>query len=183
MYVSLIILSGLFNALIDYAGDRESLLMGASGGVMGVAVLFACNFPRRMMIVFPIPIPMPAYVMVGVYVMLEVLQTTNRASHVAHWAHLGGAAFGFLYYRTGWNLFRIWPRGLRMPRRKAKLRVHDEDDDRNEPPDDYLTTGKIQKRVDELLAKISREGEASLTNEERQFLADASRRYQQQKRR
>ncbi len=72
---------------------------------------------------------------------------------------------------------------MRMPRWKTKLRVHDADAEKGEPPDDYLTTGKIQKRVDQLLEKISREGEASLTAEERQFLADASRRYQQQRRR
>jgi hypothetical protein len=33
------------------------------------------------------------------------------------------------------------------------------------------------------LEKISRTGESSLTEEERQFLAEASRRYQQQRRR
>ena len=49
-------------------------------------------------------------------------------------------------------------------------------------PDTYLTTGRLQKRVDELLEKISRSGEASLTEEERKFLAEASRRYQQRRR-
>ena len=34
----------------------------------------------------------------------------------------------------------------------------------------------MKRRVDELLEKISREGEASLTNEERRELEEASRR-------
>ncbi len=118
---------------------------------------------------------------------MDLLGTQSSESDVAHWAHLGGAAFGFLYYKTGWNLFRLWPSGwsarsFRIPGRGPKLKVHREADETEEPADDYLTTGRIQQRVDELLEKISRSGEASLTAEERQFLAEASRRYQQQRR-
>lgn len=183
MYISLIILSGLFYSLLQLTGGPQGSLIGASGGVVGVAVIFACHFPQRLIYIYGI-IPVPALVMVVIYVLFEFLATGDRSSNVAHWAHLGGAAFGFLYYRTGWNLFRVVPRGwpVRMPRWKTKLRVHDEDEDKDEPPDDYLTTGKIQRRVDELLEKISREGEGSLTDEERQFLAEASRRYQQRRR-
>jgi membrane associated rhomboid family serine protease len=184
LYLSLIILSGLFTSVVEAAGARMGPIIGASGAVMGVAVLFACHFPQRMMLVFPIPIPIPAWLLVSVYVGLEILQTTNKESHVAHWTHLGGAAFGFLYYRTGWNLFRLWPRGwaVSLPRFRQRLRVH-RPDDREEETEDYLTTGRLQRRVDELLEKISREGESNLTSEERQFLTDASRRYQQQRRR
>ncbi len=184
LYISLIILAGLFNSVLQMAGGPQASLIGASGGVVGVAVIFACHFPNRLIYIYGI-IPVPALVMVVLFVVFEFLATGDRSSNVAHWAHLGGAAFGFLYYRTGWNLFRIVPRSwsMRMPRWGKRLRVHDEEEDQDEPPDDYLTTGKIQQRVDQLLEKISREGEASLTSEERQFLADASRRYQQQRRR
>jgi hypothetical protein len=72
---------------------------------------------------------------------------------------------------------------LKIPGRGPKLRVHREPADDDAPADDYLTTGRLQQRVDELLEKISTSGEGSLTNEERKFLADASRRYQQKKRR
>jgi membrane associated rhomboid family serine protease len=186
LYISLIILSGFFNTVVEMMSGHPAPLIGASGGVVGVAVIFACHFPQRLIYIYGI-IPVPALVFVGLFVLFEFLQTADRTSNVAHWAHLGGAAFGFLYFRTGWSLFRIWPGSwsLRMPRRRTKLRVHDEDDtgDSDQPPDDYLTTGRIQKRVDELLEKISREGEASLTDEERQFLAEASRRYQHHRRR
>ncbi len=40
----------------------------------------------------------------------------------------------------------------------------------------------LNRRVDEILAKISSSGEASLTREERRILEDASRRYQQRRR-
>jgi membrane associated rhomboid family serine protease len=183
LYLSLIILSGLFNSVILLAGGPQAAGVGASGGVFGLAVIFACHFPRRTLYVFGL-LPMPAFVFVIGYVVLELLSTYDKNSTVSHWTHLGGAAFGFLYYRTGWSLFRLWPRGwtaksFRIPGRGPKLRVHREPDEPEEPVDDYLTTGRLQQRVDQLLEKISTQGESSLTDEERKFLADASRRYQQ----
>ncbi len=187
LYLSLIILSGLCNTAIQAAAHEANPVVGASGGVMGVAVIFACNFPRRTLILFPIPIPVPAAVLVGLYVLFDLIGTQDHQSGVAHWAHLSGAAFGFLYFKTGWNLFRLWPSGLklRIPMRGPKFRIHREPDEEEEemPADDYLTTGRIQQRVDEILEKISRTGEGSLTDEERRFLSEASRRYQQQRRR
>lgn len=192
LYLSLLILAGLFyvtlSALTAPADDPLNPVIGASGGVMGVAVIFACNFPKRLLYIWGV-LPVPAWLLVGLYVLLDFLGTRDERSQTAHWVHIGGAAFGFLYYRTRWNLFRLWPSRLaskvnwkiKLPGRGPKLRVHREED---EPAaeNDYLTTGRLQKRVDELLEKISRSGEASLTDEERQFLADASRRYQQRRR-
>jgi membrane associated rhomboid family serine protease len=185
LYLSLIICAGAVFTLIQAASDEFVRTVGASGGVMGVAVIFACHFPRRSMYIVPIPIPIPAFALVGFYILMDLIGAQNRQSTVAHWAHLGGAAFGFLYYRTGWNLFRLWPRRLnfKLPRRGPKLRVHREAAEEEQPANDYVTTRRLQQRVDELLEKISTSGESSLTDEERQFLADASRRYQQQKRR
>jgi len=193
IYISTIILAGLANLIIESTSRVQGPMVGASGGIMGIAVIFACHFPKKLIYIYGI-IPVPALFCVIAFVAIDILGALSKQDPngplVAHWAHLAGAAFGFLYYRTGWNLFRLWPRGwsagrIRMPMRGPKLRVHRESDDEiNEPPpDDYLTTGRLQKRVDELLEKISRTGEGSLTDEERQFLADASRRYQQQRRR
>jgi membrane associated rhomboid family serine protease len=189
LYLSLLILAGLFDQVVKIGSPGVAPVVGASGGIMGVAVIFACHFPKRQMLVFPIPVPIPAFLVVIGFVVLDFLAIHNTRDLTAHTVHLGGAAFGFLYYKTGWNLFRLWPRGwslsrIRLPTRRAKFRVHEEPDEEDiEPePDTYLTTGRLQKRVDELLEKISHSGEASLTDEERQFLAEASRRYQQRRR-
>ena len=189
LYFSLLILAGLFDLVLKIGSPDARRVVGASGGIMGVAVIFACHFPRRQMLVFPIPVPIPAYLLVIGFVVLDFLAVSNTKDLTAHMVHLGGAAFGFLYYKTGWNLFRLWPRGwslgrIRLPTSRSKFRVHreSEEDDIEPQPDTYLTTGRLQKRVDELLEKISRSGEASLSEEERQFLAEASRRYQQRRR-
>ncbi|MCC7086683.1 MAG: rhomboid family intramembrane serine protease [Pirellulales bacterium] len=192
LYLSLIVCAGLVFAAVQTGTEQISRTIGASGGVMGVAVIFACHFPRRSMLVFPIPVAIPAAVLVAFYILMDLLGVQSLQSPVAHWAHLGGAAFGFLYFRTGWSLFRLWPRKLkfRLPIsnsklfRRPKLRLHHEErGETDSSQDDYLTTRRMQQQVDQLLEKISSSGESSLTEEERQFLANASRRYQQQRRR
>lgn len=75
---------------------------GASGAVFGLLVAFAMLFPNRMIMpLFP-PIPMRAPVFVTLYGALELIfGVTGTASGVAHFAHLGGLAGGFLLVRFG----------------------------------------------------------------------------------
>ncbi len=80
IYLSLVILSGLVFVALQLNSNRPSPVEGASGGIMGIAVLFACNFPRRMMLIFPIPIPIPAYLLVGFYVLMDLLVRRRPAT-------------------------------------------------------------------------------------------------------
>ena len=85
------------------AGSTEPTL-GASGGVFGLLLAFAMYFPRqRITLLFP-PIPMPAWLFVTLYGVLElVLGVTNTQAGVAHFAHLGGMLGGalvILYWRA-----------------------------------------------------------------------------------
>jgi membrane associated rhomboid family serine protease len=85
------------------AGSTEATL-GASGGVFGLLLAFAMYFPRqRITLLFP-PIPMPAWLFVTLYGVLElVLGVTNTQAGVAHFAHLGGMLGGalvILYWRA-----------------------------------------------------------------------------------
>lgn len=74
--------------------------IGASGAVFGLLLAFAMVFPRRMVVpLFP-PIPMRAPIFVALYGGLElVLGVTGTQAGVAHFAHLGGMAGGFLLMR------------------------------------------------------------------------------------
>jgi membrane associated rhomboid family serine protease len=78
--------------------------VGASGGVFGLLLAFGMAFPqRRLMLLFP-PIPMPAWLFVTLYGMLELyLGVTGSGLGVAHFAHLGGMA-------TGYVLLTYWAR-------------------------------------------------------------------------
>jgi membrane associated rhomboid family serine protease len=76
-------------------GGRPYATVGASGGVFGVLLAFGMMFPhQRVMLLFP-PIPMKAWVLVVGYGLVElVMGMTRTQSGVAHFAHLGGMAFG-----------------------------------------------------------------------------------------
>ena len=77
--------------------------LGASGGVFGLLLAYGMMYPHsRIMLLFP-PIPMPAWLFVTGYGVIELfLGITGTQAGVAHFAHLGGMAFGFvliLYWR------------------------------------------------------------------------------------
>lgn len=78
-------------------------VIGASGGVFGLLLAFGMAYPKRtLLLIFP-PIPMPAWLFVTLYGIFElVMGVTQTASGVAHFAHLGGMATGFVIIRY-WN--------------------------------------------------------------------------------
>ena len=79
--------------------------VGASGGVFGLLLAFGMIFPRRTVVLLIPPIPMPAWLFVTLYGLIELyLGITGTASGVAHFAHLGGMIGGYLlivYWRSG----------------------------------------------------------------------------------
>lgn len=74
--------------------------VGASGGVFGLLLAYGICFPnRRLMLLFP-PIPMPAWLFVGLYAAIELaLGVTGTLAGVAHFAHLGGMVGGYMVIR------------------------------------------------------------------------------------
>jgi membrane associated rhomboid family serine protease len=147
-------------------------ILGASGGVTAVLILFALNFPHQT-VLFMFFIPMPMWVLALIIVGMDAMGAVNRSDNVAFTAHLGGAMFAFLYYQWGWRLERWLPSpGLwERLRPKPKLRVHD--------PESAEETDKL---VDEILKKIQDHGRDSLTRRERRILEEASREYQKKRR-
>jgi membrane associated rhomboid family serine protease len=76
--------------------------VGASGGLFGLLIGFAMVFPQRTITLLILPIPMPAWLFVTGYGLVELtLGVTGTATGVAHFAHLGGL-FG------GWCVIRYW---------------------------------------------------------------------------
>jgi membrane associated rhomboid family serine protease len=171
IYLSFMVCSGLVWSAVQQATGSNAEVIGASGAIMGLLVVFVMHFPRRTFLVMGI-VPMPAWALAAIYLFFDVVGTIKQQGDVAYVAHLAGAAFGFLFYKTGWSLASLipsasWWRRVRGP----KLRVvHDEESEQT-----------LGQQVDRILEKISREGEASLTKAERKTLEDASRRYQRRK--
>lgn len=71
--------------------------LGASGAVS--AVIFAAMLwnPQLELSLFPIPIPIKAYVLAPLYLAFEYYSMKRGGSGIAHDAHIGGALFGILF--------------------------------------------------------------------------------------
>lgn len=152
-------------------------MLGASGGLSAVLILFALNFPKQMIYIWGI-LPVPAWAFAIFFVGSDVMGALNRSGNVAYTAHLGGALFGFLYYRFGWRVSNWLPSNFSLPkaRSRSKLRIHDP---APEPQDEESETDQI---VDKILKKINEQGQDSLTRRERRILEKASKEYQRKRR-
>ncbi len=154
-------------------------VVGASGAVYGVLVAFGMMFPDRyIFLYFLIPVKVKYFVMVLIAIgVVSIGDPTN----VAHLAHLGGALAGYVYLlydmRRGpmsglFSRIRWWWNSLTVADR-------DSPDDITEAKVFDIREGKEeeneQRRVDEILDKISRGGYQSLTDEEKKILFEASR--------
>jgi membrane associated rhomboid family serine protease len=101
-FLFLYLLAGLV-AGVAHLFLTPAAAVGASGAINGMMVAFALIHPRTKMMVFPIPFEVPAIVLVGLYILYDLYSgVTSRATGIAHFAHLGGAAVGaFLAFYWG----------------------------------------------------------------------------------
>lgn len=156
-------------------GDRNSILVGASGGVTTIALLFVFSFPHAVLRIWGI-IPIRAW-MFGILLVGGNLVGTsqiyiNGKTHVAYDVHLFGAAFAAAYFFSKWNIGKLgaWWNKLStyIPFRKSRLKLH-------RPAQDNNASSRAQREADRILEKIHRDGQESLTSRERRFLEDYSR--------
>ena len=79
--------------------------VGASGAIYGVLVGFAVLFPNTKLMMILLPIPIAAKYFVPVLIAIDLYLGVGRFEwdNTAHFAHLGGALFGFI-------LIMIWRR-------------------------------------------------------------------------
>jgi membrane associated rhomboid family serine protease len=153
---------------LDAAGHTFLTMeaVGASAGVAGILVAFATLNPRAIFLLFFI-LPIEARWVAIIYALIETRHivsglTKGWTDNVAHAAHFGGMALGFVWMRYGSVLNRWWTRFKRRDRVRSEVSPGWRDDDEAE--------------VDRILKKIHEEGIDSLTPREKMFLQDTSRR-------
>jgi membrane associated rhomboid family serine protease len=77
--------------------------VGASGALFGILVAFAMYWPNTQLFLMFIPVPIKAKWAVIGYAAFELFAgISGFQAGVAHFAHLGGALFGFILVQY-WN--------------------------------------------------------------------------------
>ncbi len=176
LYCVAAVFAGLFIILLDSYFQDTASTIGASGAVLALVMLYTLHFPHERIYLFGIvPIEMRwlmGFILIfDLFPILKQLGGNFTPDGISHAGHLGGALFGYLYYKYRWRLSPMmnWFTGkgsFRLPRRGPKLKIY-----RDESPE------ILEAEVDRILQKINEKGEASLTSKERKTLKNASERY------
>lgn len=186
-FVKFYFICGMGGAALSFVFAFHSPIIGASAAAYGVMLAFAMNWPDSQIYIWGI-LPVKAKYLVAVLAVFSVMSMMGGGGgNIAHAAHLGGFAAGFLYLRLSGpgGLFG----GFRKMMNRRRLRVVPDDDQRTRPPvrtgpppprrrtGTSADEGKLLDELDRVLEKISTEGMSSLTAQERRLLDEVSRRY------
>jgi membrane associated rhomboid family serine protease len=167
-YLFSVIFSGLFS-LLYLALGTSPMIIGASGGLLGVLTLYAIFYPEHQLLLFFV-IPVKARVATIIFAIISIAGTVSGRGGVAHLTHLGGIAAAFLYLKLEpFVIAFIEEKAVRKEKRKNETTVH-----YFESRKSRLEENAEKDAIDEVLAKISRSGMESLTEEEYKILEKAS---------
>lgn len=168
-FITLYVLSGIGGAALSFITPHVAIL-GASGAIMGVMMAYAMYWPRARFFIYGV-IPVEAWLLVVIYVITDIAGVGFGGGAVAHFAHLGGLATGFLYVK--------WI-DLRSPARAWKKQATAQATPSLLGDADYLRRWR-EIRLDDLhpinrdeiarlLHKVDAQGARSLTPDERATL-------------
>lgn len=191
--------AGLCHVLFGFVMRDYTGAVGASGALMAVSMLFAIYYPHTPITIYFL-FTIEARWLIVLYIIFDahpiLLALSGMGSlhlGIAHAAHLGGLAFGYVYYHFQWRLTDWFPArggpslGQKFARwwNRPRLRVYDSPVERpaverppvGRSPLRSASPRELERRVDEILKKIKEQGESSLSDEERDLLRDASQAY------
>jgi membrane associated rhomboid family serine protease len=169
-YVAAAIVGALVYALstVPFAEDVDVPMLGASGAVMAVLVVYALYHPNdRFLLFFLLDVPVWAGVALLVAMDVSMAFKLAPAHGVAAACHLGGAAFGLAYWRFG-DRTEALVEARRVPHERSS---------RADPE----PGSKLEDDLDQVLRKLHASGMQSLTPEERAILERASKHYRERR--
>lgn len=99
-FLAIYLIGSLFATLIPFIRNQDNpsyRSLGASGGVSAVIFASIIWYPGMELMLFFIPLPIPAYIFGPLYLLYEFYMDKRGGTGIAHDAHIGGAIFGVLY--------------------------------------------------------------------------------------
>lgn len=148
-------------------------IVGASGAIMALFMALAVSQPQLQVQLFGI-IPLRIY-MIALFFFLKDLSSLGTSDQIAHFAHIGGALFGFWSVQQYWHirLSRPWL-GIQLKSNNPKFKV--KKGGRPLTDDEFRANKKErQEKLDAILDKISKKGYDALSKDEKDFLFQQSK--------
>ena len=172
--------------------------VGFSGAVYGILLGFGMTYPEERIFIFPLPVPIKGKWFVMLYAAIELFSALSTSSDgVAHIAHLGGMAVGYIIIRhwrqqyerrqraSSFNGWETWDGYEIRTRESLKDKIsawwkrnmqggkrHYNQESHYDKAEKNRKEHEKQEEMDRILEKIKRSGYDSLTDEERRKLFD-----------
>ena len=162
-FLTLYFTAGIFAGICGCIFTPWSPMVGASGAIFAIEVAFAMYFPDTTVIFYFFP--MKAKYLVMIFAGITIFNCiVPRTGNIAHFAHLGGLIYGFLFVRYSYRVVEYLNKWY-LYQQEKELQKEQE----------------LRAKVDEILDKVNREGLQNLTRRERSFLKSASKKYKKNK--
>ena len=101
LYFMLLYFGGLiFSSMYSYGrhlNNPQYSALGASGAVSGITFAYILMYPMSGLMIFPIPIQLPAFVFGILYLIYSWYMSRRGKDNVGHDAHFFGALFGVVF--------------------------------------------------------------------------------------
>jgi membrane associated rhomboid family serine protease len=101
LYFGCLYLGGiLFSTLMSLQKHKDNVhynSLGASGAVMAVLFAFVLMMPDAELMLLFLPVPIPAYIMGPLILVVEYVMSKRGGTGIAHDAHFTGAIFGIIF--------------------------------------------------------------------------------------
>jgi membrane associated rhomboid family serine protease len=162
---ALFIISHNYFPLFD---GQSSMLVGASAGISAIFIGITTYMPNYQLKVRFIGF-VKLWHFAAVWVGLDILALSGGNAG-GHFAHLGGALFGFLYVKQSGNKeHKFWDQFSSMfsSKKKPLKTVYKSPKKANKP---NKNNSLNQQQIDSILDKISKSGYDTLTKSEKEFL-------------
>lgn len=166
-FILLYFISGISGAILSMLFSPMAAIVGASGAIFGVMLAFAYYWPNEQILVWGI-LPVPARMLVVFTTLLSLWSArTGAGAGIAHFAHLGGYAGAYLYLKWLERARGAFKRRIDSVPPAIGRRLH------KAPSIDLARVHEVNRdEVNRLLDKISAQGIASLTPQEKLFLSN-----------
>ncbi|NUO07575.1 MAG: rhomboid family intramembrane serine protease [Candidatus Brocadia sp.] len=162
-FLTLYFTAGIFAGICCCIFTPGTPILGASGAIFAIEVAFAMYFPNSTVIFYFFP--MKAKYLVMIFAGITIFNCViPKSGNIAHFAHLGGLVYGFLFVRYSYRVTGYLKKWQFYQQEKELMKDQE-----------------LRAKVDEILDKVNREGMRNLTWRERSFLRSASKRYKKNK--